>query len=430
VSSLRVGSTLALCAALAAWPGASACGRFGYDTQALVDDGGPGAADAVTSSDSPVAASDAAADAAADAPPGTTDATTADAPTATGTAELAVTVGTTDGTDPTLAFTGDGYSIVWSDTRNANRELYLQRVAAGALQGAAVRLTSATGYSGFPAAAWSGTELALGWEDGRLGSDEVYFGRFDRNGGALSLQRPLSSAAGLAYDPAVVWNGTDFGVAWEDGGNVVSQIYVTHATGSVPVNPPVQRTSSARTSLIPSIAWSGSSYGIAWESDRTGTLQVYFARSDASGAAIGIDPPVLSSGGRALGASVAWNGSEFGVAYEDNRTGTTLIYLQLLQATGAVDGPAIPLTQGNTPSTQARLVWATDHWAVTYLNGGRIYLAEVSPVAPSMPVALPVSSPASDADSPDLVWTGSAYGVVWQDHRDGNWDVYFREVAP
>jgi hypothetical protein len=54
----------------------------------------------------------------------------------------------------------------------------------------------------------------------------------------------------------------------------------------------------------------------------------------------------------------------------------------------------------------------------------------VSPVAPNMPVALPVSSPASDADSPDLVWTGSAYGVVWQDHRDGNWDVYFREVAP
>jgi hypothetical protein len=427
VSSLRVGSTLAFCAALAAWPGTSACGRLGYDSLAFLGDGGPGAPDAATTSDAPPGSSDAGPDAApgsADAAPG------ADAPPATGTAEIPITVGTTNSTDPALAFTDDGYSVIWSDTRNANRELYLQRVAAGVLAGTNVRITNATGYSGFPALAWSGTDLAVAWEDGRLGTDEVYFERMDKLGGPLSLQRPLSSAAGLAYDPSVAWNGTDFGVAWEDGGNALSQIYVVTANGSVPVRTPVQRTSSTHVSLLPELVWTGSGYGIAFESNRSGSMQVYFVRSDATGAATGTDPPVLSSGGQAFGPSLAWNGTSFAVAYEDDRSGTQQIYLQLLLATGAVDGVAIPVTSGGTAATEASLVWAGDHWSIAYLSGRRIMLTEMSTGVPTPGVILPVSDAASDADSPDLVWTGSAYGVVWQDFRDGNWDVYFREVVP
>lgn len=427
MSSLRVGSTLALCAALAAWSGTSACGRLGYDSHRLLDDGGPGAADAVTSSDAPPGSSD--------APPGTADAAPVDAPPATGTAEIALTTDPADSDDPAIAFTGDGYSVVWSDTRNAsNREIYLQRIVGGALVGGNVRLTNATGYSGYPGMAWSGSELAIGWEDSRLQThDEVFFARFDKAGGTISAQVPLSNDFGRAYDPWVVWTGSDFGVTWEDGPSTSNaDIYFTTvdpAVGTLPT--PIRRTNASGNSYLPVAAWTGSEFGLAWEDQRTGSFEVYFARSDATGAAVGTDPPSLTSttdAGEAYYPSLAWNGSLYGVAYEDNRTGTYLIYARFLQPDGTPVGNDVPISSGST-ATEATIVWAGDHWAISYMQSQQIFIVETTTLnPPGAPRA--VSSASGNATSPRMVWTGSAYGLTWQDRRAGNWDVYFREVLP
>jgi hypothetical protein len=446
VSSLRVGSTLALCAALAAWSGASACGRLGYDSLAFVGDGGPDVADAATTPGTPDAPSGTP-DATTDATPGTPDAppapdAAAGTPDAgwgggTDTGEIALTTDTADSDDPAIAFTGDGYSVIWSDSRHGtgNREIYLQRVvAAGALAGGNLRLTSASGYSGYPGIAWSGTELAIAWEDSRLVShDEVYFARFDKAGGAISQQVPLSNAFGRAYDPWPVWNGSVFAIAWEDGSSSSgSDIYFsTVDPGALNPGTPVRRTNVAGSSVLPVAAWTGSAYGLAWEDTRSGQSEVYFARSGATGAALGIDPPAISStsdSGQAFYPSLAWNGSTFGIAYEDSRTGTFLIYVTFLLADGTRVGPDVPISSGGT-ATEATIVWAGDHWAISYMQARQIFIVELNGVLlPGAPRA--VSSASGNATSPRMVWSGDAYGVTWQDRRAGNWDIYFREVLP
>jgi hypothetical protein len=432
VSSLRVGKALALCAALAAWSGASACGRLGYDGISFTEgDGAPAAPDGDVSDGAPGAAD--ATPGTADAPPGTPDAGpgTPDATPGTGTAELVLTSNTTLGDEPDLAFTGDGYSIAWSDTRQGgnNRELYLQRVENGALVGGNVRLTNASGYSGFPSLAWSGTDLGVGWEDGRNGTDEVYFVRMDRDGSNVGTPIRLSHAAGFAYDTSVAWTGSQFGIAWEDGGDPASDLYFASVSGTT-ASAPVQRTNAAGTSLLPRLVWTGSAYGLAWESDRAaGNMQAYFGLADTSGQGSGTDP-VISSGGHGFGPDLAWSGSVFGVAYEDNRSGSFRIYLQLVQPDGQLSGSAIDVS-GAGPATEAKVAWAGDHWAVAYLSGGLVVLAQMSPDAvPTVARAQVVSGAAGHADNPDLAWTGSAFGLAWQDDRSGNQDIYFREVLP
>jgi hypothetical protein len=394
VSGLRVGSTSAFCAVLSAW--VSACGRLGYEALLVPADAGPDT------------------DAGADP-----------------TAEQALATGTSNAEHPALAFTGDGYSVVWDDDRDGERELYLQRVVGGLPSGAAVRLTQASGYSGFPSLAWSGSELAAAWEDARLGSDEIFFSRFDRTGGGVGPQARLSYAAGLAYDPFVTWNGERFAVAWEDGGGLASDIYFAlTTTANTTLGTPVQRSNAAGRSLRSSVAWTGAEFGIAWEDDRDGDMQTFFARCDANSAPLGVDDVAAPTTGRSFGPSLAWSGSVYGVAYEDNRNGLYQVFLALLDASGLPTGTDVALTDPSVDAGEASLVWAKDHWAVAYLERNQVWLVEVpaNPVPPFSPRL--IGSMGGHAENPKLAWTGFGYGVVWQDRRSGNWDVYFREVAP
>ena len=88
----------------------------------------------------------------------------------------------------------------------------------------------------------------------------------------------------------------------------------------------------------------------------------------------------------------------------------------------------MPISSGAT-ATEATVVWAGDHWAISYMQNRQIFIVDIPSLGvPGTP--RPVSSASGNATSPRMVWTGSAYGVTWQDRRAGNWDVYFREVLP
>ena len=106
------------------------------------------------------------------------------------------------------------------------------------------------------------------------------------------------------------------------------------------------------------------------------------------------------------------------------------IYLQLVLPSGQLSGSAIDVS-GAGPATEAKVVWAGDHFAVSFLEGGLVMLAQMSPdPVPSVARVQVVSGAAGHADNPALTWSGSALGLAWQDDRSGNQDIYFREVLP
>ena len=56
-----------------------------------------------------------------------------------------------------------------------------------------------------------------------------------------------------------------------------------------PSGPELRVTNSIGRSQSPSLAWTGSEFGVAWPDDRDGSFRIYFARVSAGGARVGAD---------------------------------------------------------------------------------------------------------------------------------------------
>lgn len=139
---------------------------------------------------------------------------------------------------------------------------------------------------------------------------------------------------------------------------------------------------------------------------------------------------VVISAGTAdeLGSSLAWNGTGYGVAWADDRTGSFRIYFARLDATGAKIGSDTELSSaqspGCCPGSPTSLVWTGTEYAVAYRNVG-IFLQRID--ASGNPIG-GESQVASTGYAPSLVWTGSEYGVAWRSIDSQNTGIYFRRM--
>ena len=61
-----------------------------------------------------------------------------------------------------------------------------------------------------------GTDFGVVWNDLRHGALDLYFARVSANGALLLSPVRLTRESRLAIDPTLVWNGTEFALAWLD----------------------------------------------------------------------------------------------------------------------------------------------------------------------------------------------------------------------
>src|SRR4030042_69687 len=115
---------------------------------------------------------------------------------------------------------------------------------------------------------------------------------------------------------------------------------------------------------------------------RDGNWEIYFTRVSASGSKLGSDIRVTTGGSYADPPSLSWTGSGVGVSWYDGRDG---------------------------------------NW--------EIYFARVSAAGAKLGSDLRVTSEASNSAVPSLAWTGSEFGVSWEDYREGNDEIYFARVS-
>lgn len=127
--------------------------------------------------------------------------------------------------------------------------------------------------------------------------------------------------------------------------------------------------------------------------------------------------------------SLAWNGSEYGVAWTDNRNATeeTIydfdVYFARIDASGAlIPGSEVQLTSGINQSAYPSLLWVRDEWVVAFTDDRsdryEIYLARLDASG-----ALIDENRISDADEAnstitDIAATDTGFAVIWNDRRD------------
>ena len=251
----------------------------------------------------------------------------------------------------------------------------------------------------------------------------------------------VTFAASDSWYPFLAWTGSEFGVSWMDNRYGYSEIYFARVSSSgAKLGSDLRVTSAASYSGYPSLAWTGSEFGVSWMDDRDGNPEIYFGRISSTGTKIGADVRITNDANIWLTYygwnSLAWTGSEFGVSwmdYRDNFDGE--IYFARISSSGAKIGADVRITNATGGREYPSLVWTGSEYGVSWEDNRdgnfEIYFARISGSGTKIGADVRITNDANYSGILSLVWTGSEFGVSWMDDRDGNdeIEIYFARIS-
>ena len=294
---------------------------------------------------------------------------------------------------------------------------------------------------------WTGDGYGVAWDDvrGHPERQDVRFARLDAEGLPLGSDLTVSSSSCGALFPTLVWTGSDFGIAWEDCRDDDWEIYFASvaAAGESAVAPR-RITVSPDNSLMPTLVWDEVGYGLAWSDlrplpDNGGNFEILFTRLDAAGVPLGPDIRITTALGSGAWPSLAWTGVDYALAWHDRQDDPELlqgrIFAARLDTTGQLYEPPYPISGAGRTADMPALLWTGDELVLTWAEAGLgsgagsvVRLARLTPAVVPVGGPLAVSRSASAARRPSLSWSGTAFGVVWDDNLEGDHDSYFAAV--
>lgn len=186
---------------------------------------------------------------------------------------------------PILKWSGQGFGLAWTDWRDGNREIYFRRLdAMGQPVGGELRVTSNAADSAWADLAWNPDrrEWALVWHDTRDGNAEVYFQRLTEQGQKLGGEVRLTTATGFSGYPSIDWSGFEYGVSWQDERATAGRpaIYFMQLSGvGVKNGNDLKLSSGTGSSTFTTALWNGTTFAFGWRDDRHGATntELYFA---------------------------------------------------------------------------------------------------------------------------------------------------------
>jgi len=149
----------------------------------------------------------------------------------------------------------------------------------------------------------------------------------------------------------------------------------------------VQISDSTSSAQFPSVVWTGSEFAFAWTDSRDGNEEIYFARADDDANKIGSDVRVTNAIYRSLAPALVWMGDQYGVFWSDHRhsSGENTLHSEL-------------------------------------------YFDRISASGDILLDDLRLTNAPLHSKSPTAVRIADGFGVVWEDIRDGNEELYFSRI--
>ena len=339
---------------------------------------------------------------------------------------------------PRVAFDGENYLVVWTDARRGQNDtgIFGARVSpAGAvLDPSGIPISTAQFNQELPVLAFDGDNYLIAWSDTRdhpQGAPDAYAARMTPTGAVLDPNGfAVSTAVNGQYPTGLAFDGTNYLVVWTDG-RAGSDVYGARVTpgggvldpGGIPIS------TAAGGQYSSGIAFDGTNYVVAWDDGRSGFPNIYAARLSQDG--VVLDPsgiPISTSPDTKGTPRVAFDGTNYLFAWEDSRGATWDLYGARMTPTGSVlDSAGIPI------STEPNVQWfpAVDFDGANYLvvwqddrsdpNNVHIYGARVSPAGTVLePSGILLSTMQASQISPAVAFDGTNYLVAWEDDRGGS----------
>ncbi len=283
----------------------------------------------------------------------------------------------------------------------------------------------------------NGTNYLVVWHDLRDRSANLYAARVDTSGTVLdSVGIAVSTAYSFQYYPAVASDGSDYLVVWCDYGTGNYDLYGARVTTDGVVLDPdgFPICTATGNQLDPKISFDGTNYMVVWEDNRTGNNDIYGARIDVSGTVLN-EFAICNAAQNQQDPVISFNGADYLVAWQDYRNGSDHdVYAQRINTNGGLIGGDIavcvdPASRAYYPSiandgTNHLIVWYDNRDTYNDIYGARVD-AEGT-VLDTNGIAISALSGIYQY-YPQVAFDGTNYLVVWHHSVSGSglsYDLY------
>jgi len=339
---------------------------------------------------------------------------------------------------PSLVWTGSEYGLSWYDCSYSSQIYFTRISAAGVKQGSDVQITNIGGSSS-PSLVWTGMEYGVAWAHDYGRNTDIYFARISTAGVKQDSDVRITNVTGNSVCPSLVWNGIEYGLSWNYNPDFGDEIYFTRISAvGVKIGGNKRITNFDYDSKWPSLIFTGTGYGLSWVDERNSLEgEIYFARLNDDGTKIASDIRITNASSYSEHPSLVWTGTEYGVVWEDARDGIRAIYFARISASGVKQGPDIKITNPTGVlggSFHPSLVWTGTEYGLAWQEfvdiNHKIYFTRISPTGVKQGPNVRITNTESDSEHSSLVWTGFEYGLAWDTFHDGNREIYFVRLYP
>jgi hypothetical protein len=286
-----------------------------------------------------------------------------------------------------------------------------------------------------PVVAWTGTEFVIAWIDQRDGNEEVYLARLDETGAKIGADIRVTVDGSRSRNPAIAGTGSGFAIAWADDRDGNSEIYLARfADDASRIGGDIRVTDAAESSSHPSVAWTGNTYALSWQDLRDGDLEIYAARLSASGIKLGSDVRIMDAPGLSLGPSVVWSGRELLIAWRDESAGGgSQLFFAQVDAAGNEIGQETQITTQAMLMLSQSIAWTGAEtlalWDDNRNGNFDIYGARIDSSGNKIGDDIRITTDGAGGIEPSLAWNGSEAGMTWQSERGDEESIYMTRLT-
>ncbi|MCX7785764.1 MAG: T9SS type A sorting domain-containing protein [candidate division WOR-3 bacterium] len=233
---------------------------------------------------------------------------------------------------PSVTFDGTNYLVVWEDYRTWEGDIYGARVSTAGivLDPLGIPISTAEYDQLNPSVAFDGTNYFVVWSDNREGEEypDIYGARVSPSGVVLDPQGIVISSDMYdfyeQYNPRIVFDGTYYFVVWEINreGGYLTDIFGARVgkDGTVldPYSIPIVFAQEEQHN--PSISFDGTNYLVVWEDWRNWNSDIYGARVTRTGVVLNPNGFIISNADDdQWSPAVAFYGTNYLVVWADYR---------------------------------------------------------------------------------------------------------------
>jgi hypothetical protein len=337
-----------------------------------------------------------------------------------------------------IASNGDTVHVVWSDNRvGGNYEIFYKRSVDGGLSwGPDLQISNNVYFSSNPSVSVSGSVVIVVWDDNRDGvvdgtNYEIYYNRSTDGGTSWGTDTRLTNDVAASQNPCVSVSSSLVIVTWNDNRQSGPGGYFIRSTDGG-MNWGSETFMGGTWNSAVSV--SGQIVHAVWTDGRGMHPCIYYKRSTDGGTTWGADMPLtINDIAYSDSPSLSVSGLDVHIAYRDSRnsTGTGYEIFHKHSTDGGITwNPDTQLTNFSVttynPSVSVSGSGVHVVWTDNHEGNFEIYYDRSQDGGQSWEAVTRLTNNAALSFYPFVAASHSAVHVIWEENRDGNFEIYYK----